>query len=283
MISSRVLSGVVSALAVAAVGAGPAAADQPGSIGQVTINSGPTSVDQSCGNSATGATCYASQNGLKVVVGLTTVNRGQLRLNQLSVSNASTDGNLITDIQSNLSNSRLVVSTCQVSGQAGWSCLGGGTGFEADGFSGAAPGQGPTIQVLACTPNSRGCTGFTTGLSTVNVKFDDGTAGACSNGAADVGAGPAARVADNCTPPSGTKITQAKINRNTAFFKFTARGASRFQCKLFRNRRVLFNRGCKSPKPYANALAPGHYAFVVWGVNRAGYDRKSAVKQFTIR
>ncbi len=282
MTRARVLFAVLSALALAAVGAGPAAADQQ-SIGQVTINSGPTSVDPSCGNSATGATCYASSNGLKVVLGLSTANRGQLHLNQLSVSNASTDGNLITDVQGNLSNPRVVVSACQASGQAGWNCLGGGSGFEANGYSGAAPGQGPTLQVLACSPNTRGCNGFITGLSTVNVKFNDGTVGACAGGAADVGAGPAANVADDCTPPSGTKITQAKINRNTAFFRFTARGATRFQCKLFRNHRVLFNRGCKSPKPYANALAPGNYAFVVWGVNRAGYDRRAAVKQFTIR
>jgi hypothetical protein len=280
MICSRALPALVSVLAAAGLAAGPAAADP---IGQVMINSGSTSVDQACSNSATGATCYASPSGLKVVVGLTTTSKGGFTYNQLSVSDASGQGNLITDVKGSLSSSRLVVSDCQASGQNGWSCRGGSQAFEGTGLNGVPPGQGVGLRLLTCSPNVRGCTGGSAGLSTVNVTFNDGTVGACPGGAADVGAGPVAGVADKCTPPSGTRITQAKINRNTAFFRFKARGATRFQCKLFRNRRLIFNHACQSPKPYANALAPGKYAFVVTGVNRGGYDPKSAVKQFTIR
>jgi len=97
-------------------------------------------------------------------------------------------------------------------------------------------------------------------------------------------AGPAldARIADACTPPSDTKITRAKIGRNTAFFGFTGRLAKHFQCVLSRNRRIMFNHQCQSPKPYANALPSGKYTFRVFGVNAAGFDPTGAVKNFTV-
>jgi hypothetical protein len=89
-------------------------------------------------------------------------------------------------------------------------------------------------------------------------------------------------VADKCTPPSNTRITQAKINRNTAFFRFSARLATRFECELLRNGKIMFRRSCQSPKPYANRLPRGTYKFVVRGINRAGIDRRPAQKSFTI-
>ena len=91
-----------------------------------------------------------------------------------------------------------------------------------------------------------------------------------------------ARTADACTPPSNTRITQAKIKGNTASFRFSARLANRFQCELFRNRRIMFSHSCQSPKPYANPLPPGRYTFRVVGVNGAGFDIKPAVKKFTV-
>jgi hypothetical protein len=119
---------------------------------------------------------------------------------------------------------------------------------------------------------------YSGGLDTVDVIFNFGFVGLCANdsGAAD------ARVADKCTPPSNTRITQAKINRNTAFFRFAARLATRFECQLLRNGKIMFRRSCQSPKPYANRLPRGKYKFLVSGINRAGIDRRPAQKSFTI-
>ena len=91
-----------------------------------------------------------------------------------------------------------------------------------------------------------------------------------------------ARMADACTPPSDTRITQAQIDRNTALFRFTGRHASHFQCELSRNRKIMFNRSCQSPKPYVGPLPPGNYTFRVVGVNAAGFDMNPAVKKFTV-
>ena len=121
------------------------------------------------------------------------------------------------------------------------------------------------------------------GLQSVNVEFNYGGAiSACAGPAAPGGSASDARAADNCTAPSHTKITQAKINRNTAFFRFTARHATSFECELLRNKRVMFRHSCNSPKPYANPLPRGHYVFVLTAINRAGLDRKPATKKFTV-
>jgi hypothetical protein len=123
------------------------------------------------------------------------------------------------------------------------------------------------------------------GLQSVDVEFNFGDAISPCAGPAAPGGGSAAasaRVAGACTPPSHTKITTAKIHRNTAFFRFTARHATSFECALLRNKRIMFRHSCHSPKPYANSLPHGHYEFVVTGVNHAGIDRKSAIKKFTI-
>ena len=121
------------------------------------------------------------------------------------------------------------------------------------------------------------------GLQSVNVEFNYGGAiSACAGPAAPGGSASDARAADNCTAPSHTKITQAKINRNTAFFRFTARHATSFECELLRNKQVMFRHSCNSPKPYANPLPRGHYVFVLTGINRAGLDRKPATKKFTV-
>jgi len=118
---------------------------------------------------------------------------------------------------------------------------------------------------------------YTHGAAVVAVTFNHDVISPCFGGATD------ARANDSCTPPSNTRIIEAKINTNTAFFRFKARLATRFWCELIRNKRVMFNRSCQSPKPYANPLPPGKYTFLVSGVNRGGMDSKAAVKQFTIR
>ena len=148
---------------------------------------------------------------------------------------------------------------------------------------------GPQRSLLDC-PGLRGNSGFDLnaewavdssewqgGTSSVNVIFDNGAISPCIEGAAD------ARVADNCTPPSHTRITDAKIKAKTALFRFKARLATSFWCELIRNNQVMFNRSCHSPKPYANPLPPGKYIFLVSGVNRGGMDSTAAVKKFTIR
>ena len=121
-------------------------------------------------------------------------------------------------------------------------------------------------------------------IQSFNVEFNAGTFTPCSG---PYGPGPgaardAARAADPCTPPSHTRITQATINGNTAFFRFAARHATSFECVLVRNRHVMFRRSCHSPKPYANPLPRGNYTFIVTGVNRGGLDRKPAIKKFTV-
>jgi hypothetical protein len=125
------------------------------------------------------------------------------------------------------------------------------------------------------------------GLQSLSVQFNYGNAiSPCAGPAAPGGQGSAsdtARVADACTPPSRTRITQATIKRNTAFFRFTAQRATSFQCELLRNNQVLFRRSCRSPKPYANALPRGNYLFLLTAVNRAGVDPKPATKKFTVR
>jgi hypothetical protein len=125
------------------------------------------------------------------------------------------------------------------------------------------------------------------GLRSLSVEFNYGNAiSPCAGPAAPGGQGSAsdtARVADACTPPSHTRITQATIKRNTAFFRFTAQRATTFECELLRNNQVMFRRPCRSPKPYANALPRGNYVFLLTAVNRAGLDPKPAKKKFTVR
>lgn len=90
-------------------------------------------------------------------------------------------------------------------------------------------------------------------------------------------------------PPSGTKITKAKVNshKHTASFSFTATGATSFQCALAKKPKKghaapkLTFHTCKSPKSYSH-LGKGSYTFEVRGVNSAGKDPHSASKSFKI-
>jgi hypothetical protein len=120
----------------------------------------------------------------------------------------------------------------------------------------------------------------TDGLTSLNVEFNNGhPLSQCAFGAADG----VARVADACTPPSQTRITQATITGNTALFRFTAHHATSFDCELIRKKHSTVRGSCTSPQQYANPLPRGHYVFVVTGVNKGGLDRKPAIKKFTIK
>jgi hypothetical protein len=96
---------------------------------------------------------------------------------------------------------------------------------------------------------------------------------------------PLAFVADDCTTPARTSITEDKINqrKHTAFFRFKADHAKKFQCELLRNGKVKYKASCNSPKPYSNRLESGHYVFIVAGVNKVGKDPNPAMRSFVLR
>jgi hypothetical protein len=120
---------------------------------------------------------------------------------------------------------------------------------------------------------------FTSGIGDIAVRF---VSTPCAN-SAGVGS-PFARVADNCTPPSHTKITQASVNhqKHTAFFRFTAKGTKKFVCELIHNGHRMLYRSCTSPKPYASPLPKGQYIFIVDGTNQGGVDPKPARFTFSL-
>jgi hypothetical protein len=117
----------------------------------------------------------------------------------------------------------------------------------------------------------------------VSVNYKPISACDFPGGAARDFGDPVATVADACTPPSHTRITDAQIKTNTAFFRFTGRLATHFQCVLFRGNQRTFNHSCGSGKPFAKRLPRGHYTFEVFGVNRAGFDPKPATKSFDVK
>jgi hypothetical protein len=91
-------------------------------------------------------------------------------------------------------------------------------------------------------------------------------------------------IADACAPPGPAKLTSAKINQRarTASFRYVANHAMHYQCELLYNKIVKYRAPCGPAKQYANPLAPGKYAFVVWGVNAGGGSAQTAVKKFKI-
>jgi hypothetical protein len=92
---------------------------------------------------------------------------------------------------------------------------------------------------------------FSVGLADIQVSFQSTP---CTNNAqASFRPAIAEAAGANCTPPSHTKITVAKINHNkhAAFFKFTAKGTKKLICELTRNaQRVYYARATRpSPTP----------------------------------
>ena len=55
-----------------------------------------------------------------------------------------------------------------------------------------------------------------------------------------------------------------------------------YECELLYRHRLKFRAPCASHKSYAHGLAPGKYAFVVWGVNAGGGSAKAAAEKFKI-
>jgi hypothetical protein len=95
----------------------------------------------------------------------------------------------------------------------------------------------------------------------------------------------AGTIADNCTTPTHTTITKAKINRKrrTASFQLKAKGATGFFCQLVRNGKVMFHKSCTHQKTYASPLPAGSYGFTAAGVNHVGEDQNPASYAFTIK
>jgi hypothetical protein len=153
-----------------------------------------------------------------------------------------------------------------------------GCDLEQSGFGCPAPfGVSPQEYGFDFTDSS-----FSSGLGDIQVSFQSTP---CANNAAASFGSSIAKAADaNCTPPSHTKITVAKINQNkhTAFFKFTAKGTKKFTCELTRNGQRMYYAPCQSPKPYANKLKKGTYVFYVDGANPGGADPHPAKKKFTL-
>jgi hypothetical protein len=93
------------------------------------------------------------------------------------------------------------------------------------------------------------------------------------------------------TPPFGTEISKAKINRkkHTAKFLFGAAGTvTGFECSLTRPKKKKKGKksaasfaACSSPKLYKK-LKPGKYTFQVRGTNSAGPDPAPATRKFKI-
>jgi hypothetical protein len=123
---------------------------------------------------------------------------------------------------------------------------------------------------------------YSSGLGDVQVSFQ--STPSTNNAQASFGSAIAETAEANCTPPSDTKITVAKINHNkqTALFKFTAKGTKKFTCELLRNGQRLYYAPCHSPKPYASKLKKGKYVFYVDGTNQGGTDPHPARKKFTL-
>jgi hypothetical protein len=153
-----------------------------------------------------------------------------------------------------------------------------GCGLQNGGFECPAPfGVSPQEYGFDFTNSS-----FSSGLGDVQVDFQSTP---CANDARASFVPAIARAAgDKCTPPSHTKLTEAKINKkkHTAFFKFTAKGTKKFTCELTRNGQRIHYVQCRSPKPYANKLKKGKYVFYVDGTNQGGTDPHPAKKKFTM-
>jgi hypothetical protein len=281
----------LSSLALAGVGAAPALAD--GSVGSVKVDS-----------------VSPGHAGVHVNVTLQPTGNGQYRLDVTNDSSNS-PGNVITGVSFRTapdSRDRLVEPdnvTIDTPNNGSAQCFFGGPyrpfadGASCDDPYGADPGQTEHVSFQFCDyqENSagepEGCVVAPNGdVSSVNVTVSSGgfRPTMCDDPFPDDGSGVgaylgdrAAVMADACTPPSHTKITQAKINGNTAFFRFTAQHATAFQCVLVRNGRVMFSRACRSPKPYANPLPHGNYMFIVRGTNKGGFAQKPAIKRFQIK
>jgi hypothetical protein len=128
--------------------------------------------------------------------------------------------------------------------------------------------------------------------------------GASEPAITDIGAFEFVPIAPSCPPPAGsggpgssggsppspppnanspsapeTKISKAKIEGDTAAFRFSGSGVGplRFECRLDKRK----YRSCRSPKTYRN-LKPGRHRFRVRAVGAGGTDSSPATRAFRI-
>jgi hypothetical protein len=199
----------------------------------------------------------------------------------LTVTNSPSSGTPMTSVSASPNSPPADGSATQIADAYsefgfGW---GDGCGQDlGDGFGCPAPfGVSPQEYGFDFADSS-----FSSGLGDIQVSFQSTP---CANDArASFGSAIAETAAAECTPPSHTKITVAKINQNkhTAFFKFTAKGTKKFTCELTRNGQRMYYAPCHSPKPYGNKLKKGKYVFYVDGTNQGGTDPHPAKKKFTL-
>jgi hypothetical protein len=200
----------------------------------------------------------------------------------LTVTNSPNSGTPMTSVGATPNTPPADGSAAQVSvvhAEFGFGSDTVGCSLLQDGFGCPAPfGVSPQEYGFDFTDSS-----FSSGLGDIQVSFQSTP---CANNArATFGAAIAVAADANCTPPSHTKITVAKINhiKHTAFFKFKAKGTKKFTCELLRNGRRLYYAPCHSPKPYASKLKNGKYVFYVDGTNQGGTDSHPAKKKFTLK
>ena len=147
------------------------------------------------------------------------------------------------------------------------------------------PGESQTFSFVPAFPRSPFLNNSRNWVMYFNFNFSNLPANcrpAISNNFTNAFAG---RIADDCTTPTHTTITRAKINQNrrTASFQLKAKGASGFVCQLVRNGKVMFHKTCGHQKVYANPLPAGSYGFTAVGLNHVGYDQNPASFAFTIK
>jgi hypothetical protein len=285
--AGRLLSAAILSLLVpASIAATPAAADQ---IGTVTINGASARQCGSHGGAFPSTDYCVGSAPLVTISGPSNSGEPVPNIYEVGVKNDESDGfDEITEIDAKLDPG--TIQDAHFTNAFNDS--------QEVGDVKCAPDSGFAIKCPIAVPAERGSSATVSyqliddghhgveynGLQSLNVLFNYGNAiSACAGPAAPGGSQSQARSADSCTPPSHTKITKAKIKAHSAFFKFTARHASSFQCVLLRNNQVMFRHSCHSPKPYASRLPRGHYVFILTGVNRAGVDPKPARKKFTIK
>lgn len=259
-------AGALSAFALMAVSAAAAAADS--SIGTVLINGKPP-----------------SSTALKMSVRLVPEQGGD----RLAIDNKSTiPGNYITEVKGTLASGQQVsfAGVIPVSGTHA-DCRGYQSDPSSTGDDVFRCWMSPKYYLNGGTNSLKPLafeigydTAYTGGLDTVDVIYNFGQIGLCATtgGARDA----RASAVDKCTPPSKTRITTARIAGRSASFRFAARLATKFQCELLLGDRIVYQHSCKSPKSFGSSLPAGRYTFVVWGVNRAGIDRRPALKSFTL-
>jgi hypothetical protein len=285
--AGRLLSAaMLSVLVPATIAAAPAAADP---IGPVTINGLPARQCGANGGSFPSADYCVGSAPLVTITLPSNSGEPLPDMRGFAVRNDETDGfDEITEIDATLSQN---IQDARFKGAFNDS--------EQVGHVGCAPDSGFTIKCPIAVPAQRGFSAsvayslrnrvndgvnYNGGLQSLSIQFNYGGAiSPCAGPAAPGGSASQARAADNCTPPSHTRITKAQIKSHSAFFRFKARHASSFECELLRNNKVMFRHSCHSPKPYASRLPRGRYVFILTGVNRAGVDPKPAKKKFTIK